>query len=595
MPARRDILRGTPKSGSIASAGLGSDPLSVPNTEPPPGLSIDAQLSGGQSFNPGDTFTVSLTVTNNADRAAARFLAGYHITFHCSPSCCDPVSPPIDHDSIVDHTDENGTYNAGTWRWDSFPSETTVRPALTFRVPAGLEAGEYELEFGAVAPEWCETDLSPAVYSVVTISVGRAPGNGSDTTPATGRTIQTETLRNGQRIEVTVGDHRLYVVHHIPDHDPGRAAVTTTDYELVDLGTAFDALWTQTYKGKPDFRPEYRERLEVTRNKREISLVKKHIQEAADIGVDALEGYVMFQVTGNPYAATVPIIDALTDSITWTQEELTEPYEEAFTRMANTARSLDWMDQQLDGVVSSQSFTEKTEELVNLSSDFVSQLSDLEDLGRAWATYSKAAVAGDDIAQSTAALYKSALTKAATTTRGILVGFAVSYPASQTESWFKRNAKISAIQHAYFTTRIPLLERLIELESQAVEGRLAPGDIPSYHTCKYSLQAIRTIAYRYLSAQYQQMADESGGEIEVVGLDLPDIDAPLKALQNAEKRAKNHGEIADRAEESAKLALGNMGFGINDAERHFVDCLNLKYDTDDSEIRTGPSEDGDDQ
>lgn len=267
-----------------------------------------------------------------------------------------------------------------------------------------------------------------------------------------------------QEVQVQPLKRDLLVLTGIPNAD-GKPAVTTTEYEIVDTDTARDAFVTFTH-GQSGTGFDWESQLEYAR-----TMLTKHgmaevWSQAANIGWDALAAYAMAQI--NPAAGIGPTIEALQDSTAWALQEATDPYMEAMSKQTQWTQTY----RSLEGDISrAESLTDMTETMFGFLStanslyDHVDDLSSVVSAARsayqASNSFTTAAAAGT--AATTSAVYYAA------------IGILVSEGVGLITSGFEQNAKLSAIGHAYSTTRIPVIERIIELENERTANTLSPG------------------------------------------------------------------------------------------------------------------------
>lgn len=266
-----------------------------------------------------------------------------------------------------------------------------------------------------------------------------------------------------QEVQVQPIGTDLLVLTGIPNAD-GKPAVTTTEYQLVDADTARDAFVTFTH-GQSNTGFDWDSQLEYARTMRTKHGMAEVWSQAANIGWDALAAYAMTQI--NPAAGIGPVLEVLNDSTSWVLQEAADPYEEAMSKQSQwtiTYRNLE------DDISQAESLTEMNDtmfgfvstanSLVGYADDLSSVVSAANSAYQASNSFTTAAAAGT--AATTSAAYYAA------------IGILVSEGVGLISSGFEQNAKLSAIGHAYSTTRIPVIERIIELEDERTANTLSP-------------------------------------------------------------------------------------------------------------------------
>lgn len=264
------------------------------------------------------------------------------------------------------------------------------------------------------------------------------------------------------RTEVEPIDRTLYVLEDIPDASD-RTAVTTPDYELIDSNTARDALVTYVV-GQSRTGFNWEDELEYARTMRGRYGATEIWTRAATIGWDALAAYAMAQV--NRAAAIGPTIELLQDSTAWAVQEITDPYMEAMSKQTQwtyTHNQIRGDIRDADSLVEmSDSMYDYAQLAVKIAKATIDELPDLISTARSIYSASSSFTTALTGAATSSVVYYAAL--------GELVGRAVDTVTAGMEE----NAKLAAIGHAYSTTRIPMIERIIELETQRQNNTLSP-------------------------------------------------------------------------------------------------------------------------
>jgi hypothetical protein len=266
-----------------------------------------------------------------------------------------------------------------------------------------------------------------------------------------------------QRTEVTPVDRTLYVLRGIPGAD-GQPAVTTPEYRLVDADAARDAFVTYV-AGRSPTGFDWEDELSYARTMRGKHGASELWNRAATIGWDALAAYAMAQV--NPAAAIGPIIETLQDSVAWTVQEITDPYMEAMTkqsRWTHTYREIEADVERADSLV----------ELTDFMVEFVQIAKSVKDLAGTWDD----ALAAARTAYSASGSFTTSLAAGGAAVSNAVyyaaIGELVSRGVDTVTTGMEQNAKLSAIGHAYSTTRIPVIERIIDLQRQRRDNNLSP-------------------------------------------------------------------------------------------------------------------------
>jgi hypothetical protein len=277
--------------------------------------------------------------------------------------------------------------------------------------------------------------------------------------------VQYDLQNARQRTEVEPFDRTLFVLRGVPGADE-RPAVTTTDYELVDTNRARDALVTYVH-GQWETGFDWEQELSYAQEMRGRYGATELWNRAAGLGWDALSAYAMAQV--NPTAAVAPVLEALRESTAWAAHEISDPYMEAMSKQ--TEWTYGYRDIQRE--------VERADSLVDMTADMY------EFLQVAWNVADTAEGVSDVVAAARAA-YRSSNVISTTLAAGgaaasnvlvlAAVGELVSRGVDTVVAGMEENAKLSAIGHAYSTTRIPVVRRLVELEERRRAKTLSPGE-----------------------------------------------------------------------------------------------------------------------
>lgn len=427
----------------------------------------------------------------------------------------------------------------------------------------GVASGRTRLGVDVVGMDDDAGDRVPATTAPGSVAVG-----GATPTPSGGSTIgggDGYDLRGGDLLELRLNGQRYYAIQKVPGTDSSRWAVTTDDYRLVDVETARNVLWATQYVGKTDHRPFYRDDLEYSKRRREELEMREFAARAGEIGLNVLEAWALLYL-GAGVLAIGTAVDAITDIVAWAQDEVTTPYREALTTMAVTGRNLEWINAEVEALPQGEWLTADMEEVVDTAAGFAGVVDDFNSVGQAFRTYMRGRAVSNPSASGMFYLgvKNQAVSFLKGFAKGIVLAFAVDRTVNAAEGWFRRNAKIASILHAFHTLRIPILEELIEMETRAQDGRLPPADVVRYHLYKLSMHQLRALAFSMTSKHYQQMADDGG----------IDLGEAMDLIQGVEDKAEEHDRRAARSADSARYALLGLGAGRREADAATERCIN---------------------
>lgn len=400
--------------------------------------------------------------------------------------------------------------------------------------------------------------------------------NVGSSTPTTTQTTVPEPghdYQRGTQQEIDLGWKRVYVVKDIPGLDSSKVAVTSTDYELLHPETAFDGLWTYQYLEIGDSRDIYRGRIDYAKSQRESYKMREFVSRAAEIGMNLLAAYA-FAGTGAGIPAAVSItVDMLTDSIAWASDAVNEPYKQAFTQMAGSGANMRFLDQHLTEVQTSGQFPQSVEGIVDASVEVFDHLQRAENVIDAWNTFVRGLQHADSPASGL--FYKGAYTQAVKSLQGFFIGLAISTASAAVEGWFRDNAKIAGLMHAYHSSQIPILEELIEYEEKALTGRLNPPDILRYHSRQFAHDQMGAYAHSQVSKFFEAMVGE---EFDLVNPNdwAELVDEPLEILQNPAQKASLHHNNAVNYRQSSVMDFAGLGASVKDAQESLARSINYE-------------------
>jgi len=391
-------------------------------------------LSLGE-FTPGAWVSYEITYSYLPDRGEVRVNYG----IDGEPRGSTTVSPTDTEDDLSYLAFNTGDFTA---YWDSLTVETSTE---------------------RVTPDQTQTP-SPTERPPPTETQPRSTPTPTSERPVTTPTSAPYDLRAAQRqTEVRPFGRTLLVLRGIPGA-AGRAAVATTDYQLVGTDTARDAFVTYV-QGRSETGFDWEAELSYARTMRGKHGASELWNRAAGLGWDALAAYAMAQV--NPAAAVGPVLEALQDSAAWATHEISDPYMEAMSKQTQwtyTHREIERDIERADSLV----------EMTDFMFDFVQTADQINGLAGTWDD----ALAAARTAYSTSGSFSTSLAAGGAAVSGAVyyaaVGELVTRGVDTVTAGMEQNAKLSAIGHAYSTTRIPVIRRILELESRRQDNALSP-------------------------------------------------------------------------------------------------------------------------
>lgn len=374
----------------------------------------------------------------------------------------------------------------------------------------------------------------------------------------TSEQISDYSFEEGSKVEINIGYQTVYVVYDIPEADQGQTAVTTTDYELVGINTAYDALISYIYSVDREYfsLSSYEKRLQdaiESRKRHRFDELLFHVEEQL---TNLLEAYTLSAI-GLSSLTLDTALDGFTDAMVWGADWESNPYKRRMTEMTAILQNGVWMNNlSRDAHSISTQFSELSG-MLNVAFEGYKTYSDAKSLSGAWSSVLSGAASGSG-SMSSQILLQSGVQQAASVGTGIFVGKLRDYTFNQVEDWFAMNAEISAVMHAYQSARIPLLRRMKTLIKKAKNNELSAIEAVEIDTIGFTLDRLRSLAFDFSGQLYGQMAQMESGGI-------------WNLIQNADTMSKRHLTIADDSWDRARFTFVGMMGSTEDRRRKLLD------------------------
>lgn len=442
--------------------------------------------------------------------------------------------------TITGHGETVGEFTAGEWieynLWYTHrPNEGEVevrydladKPRQSVTAPSmdtESELSHLAFQTGDFTAYWDDItvqELDGEVTETETPSPTRSPQQ----TQTPGGEPQYDLSEAALQQSVQFGGEDLLVLRGIPGTGAGRFAVTDSGFELVDTDTARDALVTYWW-GDRTFLFDWEAELTRARSMRSVYRASELLNRAASFGWEALEAYVMAQI--NPGAAIPAVIDLLGESVNWAVSEIVDPYMETMSKMSQWTYTYDEIRDQVQAAESLLSLPE-----VALG---------FADVGVAVAGTARTWVKALSAARSVYASSGSITTSLSAAGQGAAaagvayaaLGLVTDTVVDTVTTGMKENAELSAIGHAYTVTRIPIIQRIIELHDRATDYELSPAGV-------WELSYLTT-NHHYMSAvaNHGMYRHAHAVETSPVGFVWDGLTGVAEAAEVLEKRAEKY-------------------------------------------------------
>ena len=376
-------------------------------------------------------------------------------------------------------------------------------------------------------------------------------------------------LEEGSKVTVNPTGTPLYVIQDIPNVDPDRRAVTTTNYELVGKNRTKDALTAEFYQNSTEVF-DFSNRLQTARNHKSRVADLQLFGRVVDAGWDVTV-ILSSLLVNRPDLGLGSAISLTSDAINWSVTEYNEPFEEGFTKMTATltnAKSIQAKAQQM------RTDRELANQIGTGLEAFALGVDIAQTQGGLTSAWDEAITAlqqsqfptnsVDDAINSADDLAAQSVDDAITASSGLVLGFAIDTAVGEVESGVKAKTKIHTAELAYETVRIPLLERLEVLQSRAEAGELTYPQSVEYELFPaIELQMKALLAQ--IGADYWEAISSSA-----TGL-LWDV------VSNADSKATNFETTANSLETASKWSYLGAGANTRIIEDRFTNTINMEF------------------
>jgi hypothetical protein len=273
-------------------------------------------------------------------------------------------------------------------------------------------------------------------------------------------------------------------------------------------------------------------------------------------------------VSISPTAALGLVLETLQDSTDWVLTEVTTPYEEAMSKQSQWTYTHTDIESDIEAA---ESFTDMTDfmwDFVDAAYTIYDTAGDIADVVSAAQTVYNSSNSFITAATTNVPAASSAVYYAA-------IGVLVSEGVDTVTTGMEQNAKLSAIGHAYSLTRIPVIERIIELEDQRENYTLSP--------CDAWEMAYLTMNHHYMGAFANQGMYEHARAIEesTLGSVWDSLVNVAEVASVLEDRASSyqwggaaaHYDYGNRMQEVTNMTANSINREINGAATELGDNL----------------------
>lgn len=346
-------------------------------------------------------------------------------------------------------------------------------------------------------------------------------------------------LGDATRLEtVEVENEQYHVYHEIPDEPDDRLAFTDAEGNLLEPERGVDVAITYTYGDS--YNIDSSRRLTYTIEQYQQFEQLEQIARAADLLAELSAAVALAKIDRK--AAITEMVSAVRSVVEWGVDSYADPYEEYYTKMATTSRTVDWADEAIPDP--SGSLLSVPGEVLGVGETMLeaaSVVDTAQDLTQAASAVREVISAADSIDDSV-----DAGTDLRSASYTALTGLGVELAAGSVTEVAESQTKQAALGAGSAAARRPLLTEIIALETMAREFRLAPAGIYRLHALRQTDYQLEAAAWYGMSKLQRDLSESPLG---------PGYDALLNTDQTAESFRENAASWAD----VSQLTLASSG------------------------------------
>ena len=319
---------------------------------------------------------------------------------------------------------------------------------------------------------------------------GSSESDTDDSTPST-----SGQLSDGEVVgTVTLNGTEYLVLQDLPDGPPDQYAFVNTDYELLEPARATDVAISYTWMNV--YGRDSSDRLAHTNRQYEQFQNVEILGETANI-LAQISGAVAL-ATISPTGSIISSAEALGDVIDWQINEISNPYQEQYTRMAACSGTILWTDQEVPEPSGSLlNVGDEVNEISQLMLETADAIDSVNEVASSASTVREILRESNSIRDDVSNV--SGVDELRSASYTVLASMAIDAAVSTATNVAEVQAKSGALGAGNAAARRPLLNEIIGLEQRIEDGTLGPQGI-------LRLQALRQTDYQLEAAAFTAMS-----------------------------------------------------------------------------------------
>jgi hypothetical protein len=318
---------------------------------------------------------------------------------------------------------------------------------------------------------------------------------------------------------------------------------------------------------------DWQTEIKETRVLREESRRLKRDGQLLDLGPELVKIFIAFSMSGNPKDAIEPALGIMADATYWTYTEITDPYEEGFSKLTAGLNNCVTVDRRTENIHSRADFDSTLEGFIDGAKTGAAALATDSELADVWSQTQSTIDDVEGLATSIEdATSRSKITKSITT-------FGINALLDELDSAIRAKTKIHTAAYAYTSARLRVLDRLIEMEDRAASGALSPAGIVRYNNYLMADYVMSAVLFSLSSKYWSGISDMAFGAWDLV--------------VNAGGKARQHASIASNFERAGKYSIIGAGARWRTVENRLENSINVEATnrvTDGKSNRAGSDE-----
>ena len=354
---------------------------------------------------------------------------------------------------------------------------------------------------------------------------------------------------------VTIDGREYHVLRDLPDESTGKYAYTTTEFELLEPNRAADVAVSHEFCDAYLFDSE--ERLEYTNEQHATFDNIEELARTATLLTQLSGALALYTIS--PSSAAIQVAESLGTVIDWASHELTDPYEQQYTKMAATGSTIDWANEEVpDPGGSLLDLSGDAVEIFKLTLQAAEAAQGIKDIAKAVPTVIDVLRQSDSVVTNVDPSTVSGVGDLRSTGYTVLAGLAVSAVVDTVGNIAEVQAKSAALGGGSAGARRPILNEIISLENRIQEYRIGTAGILRMQALRQVDYQLEAAAWEGINTLYQNLSD---------GLLGPGYDAVFGTADFAKTAAQNAASWRNLSHYTMTGTGEHLRRGLNHYER----------------------------